>query len=61
MKPIFDKVLNYLTQASTYKGIFTIAGAAGLTASEGLTQALIALFVAIFGLVDVVVDERKDK
>lgn len=59
MKPIFDKALNYLTQTSTYKGIFTIAGAAGLTVSEGLTQALIAVFVAVFGLVDVIVDERK--
>lgn len=60
MKNFFLVALNYLTQASTYKGIFTILGTFGVVVSEGLTQAIIAVFVAIFGLIDVIVDERKD-
>lgn len=58
---IFDVLLNYATQPSTYKGIFTILGTFGVVVSEGLTQAIIAAFVAIFGLVDVIIDERQAK
>lgn len=61
MKNFFLTALNYLTQASTYKGIFTILGTFGVVVSEGLTQAIIAVFVAIFGLIDVIIDERKEK
>lgn len=61
MKNFLLVALNYLTQASTYKGIFTILGTFGVVVSEGLTQAIIAVFVAIFGLIDVIVDERKEK
>jgi hypothetical protein len=60
MKNFFLTALNYLTQASTYKGIFTILGTFGVVVSDGLTQAIIAVFVAIFGLIDVIIDERKD-
>lgn len=60
MKNFFLVALNYLTQASTYKGIFTILGTFGVVVSDGLTQAIIAVFVAIFGLIDVIIDERKD-
>lgn len=56
---IFEILLNYLTQSSTYKGIFTILGTLGVVVSDGLTQAIVALCVAVFGLVDVIIDERK--
>ena len=55
----YEVLLNYLTQLSTYKGIFTIICAFGVTISDGLTQAIIAVCVAVFGLVDVILDERK--
>lgn len=55
----YEVLLNYLTQPSTYKGIFTIICAFGVTISDGLTQAIIAVCVAVFGLVDVILDERK--
>ena len=58
---IFDALLNYATQPSTYKGIFTILGTFGVVVSEGLTQAIVAAFVAIFGLIDVIIDERQAK
>lgn len=61
MKNFFLVALNYLTQASTYKGIFTILGTFGVVVSEGLTQAIIAVFVAVFGLIDIIIDERKEK
>ena len=61
MNKILDSALNYLTQSSTYKGIFTILGTFGVVISDGLTQAIIAVCVAIFGLIDVIVDERAQK
>lgn len=57
----YETLLNYLTQSSTYKGIFTIICAFGVTISDGLTQAIIAFCVAFFGLIDVIIDERKNK
>lgn len=55
----YDVLLNYLTQGSTYKGIFTMLAAFGVVVSDGLTQAIIAVFVAVFGLIDVIIDERR--
>lgn len=56
-----DTLLNYLTQSSTYKGIFTILGTFGVVVSDGLTQAIIAFCVGTFGLIDVIMDERAKK
>lgn len=56
-----DILLNYLTQTSTYKGVFTILGTFGVVLSDGLTQAIIAFCVAAFGLIDVIMDERAKK
>lgn len=61
MNKFLDMLLNYLTQSSTYKGLFTILGTFGIVLSDGLTQAIVAVCVAIFGLVDVIIDERKKK
>ena len=57
----YEFFLNYLTQASTYKGIFTMLAAFGVVVSDGLTQAIIAVCVAVFGLVDDIIDERSKK
>lgn len=59
MNKLLDVILNYLTQSSTYKGLFTILGTFGVVISDGLTQAIIAVCVAVFGLIDVIIDERK--
>lgn len=59
MNKLLDVMLNYLTQSSTYKGLFTILGTFGVVISDGLTQAIIAVCVAVFGLIDVIIDERK--
>ena len=61
MNKFLDMLLNYLTQSSTYKGLFTILGTFGIVLSDGLTQAIVAACVAVFGLVDVIIDERKKK
>lgn len=61
MNKFLDMLLNYLTQSSTYKGLFTILGTFGVVLSDGLTQAIVAACVAVFGLVDVIIDERKKK
>ena len=42
-----DILLNYLTQTSTYKGVFTILGTFGVVLSDGL--------------IDVIMDERAKK
>lgn len=57
----YETLLNYLTQTSTYKGLFTILAAFGVTMTDGLTQAIIAFCVALFGLIDVIIDERGKK
>lgn len=57
----YDVILNYLTQSSTYKGLFTILAAFGVTISDGLVQAIIACAIGIFGLIDVIIDEKKKK
>jgi hypothetical protein len=58
MSKLQNIVRNYLTQSSTYKGLFTILGTFGVVVSDGLTQAIIAVCVAVFGLIDVIIDER---
>ncbi len=58
----YEILLNYLMQPSTYKGIFTIICAFGVTMSDGLTQAIMAFCIALAGLIDVIIDETsKDK
>lgn len=57
----YEVILNYLTQSSTYKGLMTILCAFGVTMSDGLQQAIIACALGVFGLIDVIIDERKNK
>lgn len=52
---------NYLTQKTTYIGIFTLLSTFGITLGDKLTEAICACFLGIFGLIYVILDERKDK
>ena len=60
MAKVMSTILNYLTQSSTYKGIFTILATFGIVVSEPIAQAICGACLGIFGLVDVLVDERKE-
>lgn len=55
---MFETLLNYLKQPSTYTGIFTVLGVFGVMVSTDLTQAIIATATAIVGLVDVIRKEH---
>lgn len=55
---LYNLIMNYLSQSSTYKGIFTILAACGIIVSPDLSNAIIALALAVIGLIDVIVDER---
>lgn len=54
-----DKILNYLKQPSTYKGILAILGVVGVTIKPDLWQEITATCVGIVGIIEVVRDEDK--
>lgn len=54
-----ETIWNYLKQASTYKGLFSILGAFGIAVSPEMSGAIITAVLGIIGLIDVIVDERK--
>jgi hypothetical protein len=56
MKLVF-KVLDYLRYPSTWKGLVTIATAAGMKFSDVQAEALIAAGLAVIGLIDVFYSE----
>ncbi len=57
----YETLLNYLTQESTYTGLVAILTAFGITLYPELSQAIITCALGIFGLIKVVVNERKAK
>lgn len=57
----YEVILNYLNQASTYKGLFAILAAFGVVISPELSNAIIACALGVIGLVDVIIDETKKK
>lgn len=57
----YEIILNYLNQASTYKGLFAILAAFGVVMSPELSNAIIACALGVIGLVDVIIDETKKK
>lgn len=57
----YEIILNYLNQASTYKGLFAILAAFGVIMSPELSNAIIACALGVIGLVDVIIDETKKK
>lgn len=53
--------MKYLAQASTYKGLFTLLAALGVTMSGDMSNAIAGVCLAIVGLINVIIDEKKDK
>lgn len=56
-----ETLLKYLSQASTYKGLFSILGACGIVISPELSTQIIATCLGIIGIINVVIDEKKQK
>ena len=61
MNKIFETVMKYLNQASTYKGLFSVLAAFGLVMKPELADAIIACALGIIGLINVLVDEHSVK
>ncbi len=57
----YEVILNYLGQASTYKGLFALLAAFGVIVSPDMTNAIIAVCLAVIGLIDVIINEKKDE
>ena len=52
-----NHIINYLTQASTYKGIFTMLAAFGIVLKPELADAIIACALGITGLINVIIND----
>ena len=62
MKALALKVLEYLMHASTWKGLISVATAAGLALTDVQAEAVIAAGLGLVGLIQVFVDDHdKDK
>ena len=61
MEKIIYILKNYLTQKSTYIGIFTLLSTFGITLGDKLTEAICACALGVFGLIYVILDERAKK
>lgn len=57
----YEVILNYLGQASTYKGLFSLLAAFGVILKPELADAIIALALAIIGLINVIINEKETK
>lgn len=57
----YEVILNYLTQESTWTGLLAIITAFGVTIYPELSQAIVTCALGIFGLIKVIVNERKVK
>ena len=56
-----ETLLKYLSQSSTYKGIFALLGAFGIVISPELSTQIIAACLGVIGVINVIIDERKAK
>ena len=54
-------IMNYLAQSSTYKGLFTILAALGVTISGGMSDAIAGVCLAVVGLINVINNEKSRK
>lgn len=59
MKKIFETILRYLGQSSTYKGLFSVLAAFGVALKPEMADAIIACALGIIGLINVIIDEKK--
>ena len=57
----YETILSYLTQESTYVGLLSIITAFGVTIYPELQQAIITCALGIFGLIKVIVNDKKKK
>ena len=57
--PWYQTLLNYLTQKSTWLGLFSILAAFGVALKPEMTDAIIVCALGVFGLVNVIVNERR--
>lgn len=55
----YDVLLNYLTQESTWTGLLAIITAFGVAIYPELSQAIVTCALGVFGLIKVIVNEKK--
>lgn len=55
----FETLLNYLTQESTWVGLLAIVTAFGVAIKPELAQAIVTCALGVFGLIKVIINERK--
>lgn len=60
MEKFINTLLNYLTQSSTYTGLVAILTAFGLVIKPELSDAIVTCALGVFGLIQVVINERKE-
>ena len=53
-----NTVINYLKQASTWRGIITVVAAFGVAISPNLAEAIVVSGIGLVGLVEVIRNER---
>lgn len=54
-----NKILEYLRQPSTWRGIITVVSGFGVVISPELTNEIVATGVGIIGLIEVIRNENK--
>ena len=57
MKKYIEIILDYFSQASTYKGLFTVCAAFGIVLKPELADAIIACALGITGLINVLIND----
>lgn len=58
MNKTVETILKYLSQSSTYKGLFSVLAAFGVVMKPELADAIIACALGIIGLINVLIDEH---
>ncbi len=58
MKKLFETVFKYLSQSSTYKGLFSVLAAFGVVLKPELADAIIACALGIIGLINILINEE---
>lgn len=56
---MWKKLIDYLTQESTWIGLLSIVTACGVAIRPELSQAIITCALGIFGLIKVIVNDKK--
>ena len=57
----YEVIFKYLSQPSTYKGLFGLLAAFGVVVKPELSDAIIACAIGVIGLIDVIIDETVEK